>query len=320
MAERIVFFGSPDFAVPSLEALIENGMEPVLVVTQPDRPTGRGREPTPTKVKSFALEKGLEVECIGGFRKSGIIDRLKELRPDYLVVVAFGLFLPDEVLGIAKANINLHASLLPAYRGASPINHAILNGDCFTGVTTIEMAKEMDSGPIYLQRIVPIDPFESAGELSDRLALVGAGLLVETIKRIDECSLKPVPQGEDGVSFARKLAKKDGAIPWETDAISVHNHIRGMHPWPGSFFYHDGNYIKVLKAEPVDVVKRSEPAGTVIHTGNEGIEVACGLGVVRLKVLQAEGRKALEASTFLRGYRMNAGDILRSDREIQEEK
>jgi len=311
MADKVVFFGSPDFAVPSLEALMENDLKPVLVVTQPDRPTGRGKKLTPTKVKSFALSKGLEVECIGGFKKSGILDKLRAVEPDYFVVVAFGLFLPDEALRIASvANINLHASLLPAYRGASPINHAILNGDSFTGVTTIEMAKEMDSGPIYLQRVVPIDPFESAGELSERLAVIGAELLVETIERIEKDSLEPVPQGDEGVSFAGKLTKKDGAIPWETDAISVHNHIRGMHPWPGSFCYHHGKYIKIIKAEPVDMVKRGEPAGTVLYAGDEGIEVACGVGAVRLKVLQAEGKKILEASSFLRGYRLDAGDLL----------
>lgn len=314
MAEKVVFFGSPDFAIPSLQALIKYGLKPVLVVTQPDRPVGRGRKPSPTRVKSFALDAGIDVECIDGFRKSGILDRLRTIEPDFFIVVAFGLFLPDEALKIAsRANINLHASLLPAYRGASPVNYAILNGDNFTGVTTIEMERQMDSGPIYLQRAVPIDPFENAGELSRKLARVGAELLIETVERILNDSLKPVPQSDRGVSFARKLTKKDGAIPWKADAISVHNHIRGMNPWPGSFCYHGKKYIKVIEAEPVDMVERIEPYGSIVGVCDEGIDVACAAGAVRLKELQAQGKKPLSASEFLRGYRLNIGDILKSN-------
>jgi len=313
MSHRIVFFGSPDFAVESLEALIEGGFDVPLVVTQPDRQSGRGKRLTPTPVKDFSEKKGISVECISSFKDTDIVEKLNKLGPDFLVVVAFGLFLPDSVLKIArKGNINLHASLLPAYRGASPINHAIVNGEQFTGVTTIEMVREMDAGPIYLQRVVPIEPFESAGDLSRKLSGIGAELLVETLTGIAEGKLKARPQGEEGVSFAYKLKKSDGEIPWDKDAIGVHNHIRGMNPWPGSYSYFKGKYVKVYEAEPFSMMTVNSKPGTVVEVNSGGIFVACGRGVIRLKKVQFEGRKALDVSELLKGYSIRAREVFGS--------
>lgn len=308
---RVVFFGSPDFALPSLNILLPTAYRPILVVTQPDRPSGRGRKPVPTPVRRLAEDNGIPVKVVGSFRNGEAVDELRSLEADFIVVVAFGLIFPPNLLEIAvKANINVHASLLPSYRGASPVNMAIVNGESFTGTTTMEMAESLDSGPIYLQRVMPIDPMESAGELSERLSKQGASLLLDTLKGIDSGDLKPVDQPVEGVSTARRLEKRNGLIPWDKDALSVHNHIRGMNPWPGSYTYYRGSYIKVHRAEPYDLIQRSRPPGFIIGAAVEGILVACGRGAVRLKRLQCEGKNPLDASDFLRGFALDAGEIM----------
>jgi methionyl-tRNA formyltransferase len=240
-----------------------------------------------------------------------VIDRLRSLEPDFSVVVAFGLIFPVSVLGIpARGSINLHASLLPSYRGASPVNGAIVGGELFTGITTMEMVKALDAGPIYLQRTVPIDPMENAGELSDRLAAEGAPLLVETLKGIEAGMIESVPQPEQDVPSAPKLGKRDGLIPWDRDSIAVHNHIRGMNPWPGSFTYHRGRYIKVHRAQPWDCIPHDHRPGRILVCEGEHIIIACGSGAVRLVRLQSEGKRPLDAAPFLRGYPLEAGEVL----------
>jgi methionyl-tRNA formyltransferase len=309
--ERTVFFGSPAFALPSLEALAASEFAPALVVTQPDRPAGRGKKVVPTPVHALAERKGIPVQIVESFGEAGVIDRLRDAAPDFTVVVSFGKILPREVLDVAKrGNINLHASLLPRYRGASPVVGAIVNGDPFTGVTIMEMAEALDTGPIYLQTIVGIDPFESAGRLSERLAAAGAPLLVETLRRISREGLRPVPQPEEGVVKSPLLRKEDGRIPWEKDALAVHNHIRGMNPWPGGFCWYRGAYLKVHEAEPRDLVPRGALPGAILEAKGDSILVACGRGMVRLITLQAEGKRALPASEFLRGFALERGEIL----------
>ena len=308
---RVVFFGSPDFALPSLNALIGSPFSPELVVTQPDRPAGRGREVTPTPVRRLAEEKGIDTLVVGNFRESDAADRILALKPDFFVVVAFGLIFPLSVLKIVtRASVNLHASLLPAYRGASPINHAIVNGELFTGVSTMEMVKTLDAGPVYLQRVFAIDPLENAGELSQRLAGQGGALLVETLRGIEEGALHPVQQPEEGVSFAPRLAKSDGEIPWQRNAIGVHNHIRGMNPWPGSFTHYEGGYLKVHGAVPWDLVPRGLEPGRIIRADGEGIVVACGAGSIRITRVQIEGKRPLDAGEFLRGFPLKEGAVL----------
>jgi methionyl-tRNA formyltransferase len=309
--ERVVFFGSPAFSLASLEALAASEFKPVLVVTQPDKPAGRGKKLTPTPVRELAELKGIPVRVVESLRSGSILDELRAAAPDFFVVVSFGKLLPREALAIAgTGNLNLHASLLPRYRGASPVNSAIVNGDSFTGVTTMEMAEALDAGPMYLQKIVGIDPMEDAGRLSERLALEGAPLLVETLRRIRSEGLRPVPQPQEGVVKAPLLRKNDGLIPWELDALAVHNHIRGMNPWPGSFTYYRGVSIKIHEAEPRDLVPHTRTPGLILEAKGNTIIVGCGRGAVRLNTLQAEGRRSHGASEFLRGFPLEGGEVL----------
>lgn len=306
---RIVFFGSPDFAVPSLEALSAGSMRPVLVVTQPDRPAGRGRRRTATAVRRTAERLGIETAVIESFRGGEGRERLAASDADFFVVAAFGLIFPGTVLGLPRvAPVNLHASLLPAWRGASPVNMAIASGDRITGVSTMRMVRELDAGPVYLRRPVEIGPRETAGELSGRLAALGAELLVETLERIVSEGLEPSEQAAEGISYAPRLSKRDGAIPWKREAPAVHDHIRGMNPWPGSHTSFGGSPLKVLEAEPAPESGRDADPGTVIDTAGGAVTVACGRGTVRLLRLQAEGRRPLPADQFLRGFRLAPGD------------
>jgi methionyl-tRNA formyltransferase len=251
------------------------------------------------------------VLVLESFRAGGVLDRIREAAPDFCVVVSFGKIFPKDALAIAgKGNINLHASLLPAYRGASPINRAIVNGEPWSGLTTMEMAEALDAGPIYLQRMVPIGAQENAGAYAASLAAHGAPLLTETLRKICSDGLRPVPQPAEGVSTAPLLRKEDGLIPWERDAVSVHNHIRGMNPWPGSFTYCRGAYLKILDAEPYDLVPRAAPPGLILRASGDSIVVGCGRGAVRLNVLQAEGKRPLDAARFLQGYSLAQGEAL----------
>ena len=311
---RVVFFGSPEFAIPSLKVLTESEYRPALVVTQPDRPAGRGKKLVPTPVRSWAEANGLEVEMVGSFKHGDVGVRLSSLEPAFFVVVAFGLIFPEGILRIAsKANINVHASLLPAYRGASPVNMAIVNGERSTGVTTMEMAKELDAGPIYFQKSVSIGPTENAGELSDRLSREGASILLETLRGIDRGELSPTEQPVEGISMATRLKKSDGLIPWELDAARVHDHIRGMNPWPGSYTYHAGDYLKVHRAETCELGDHPGRHGIVMETDRGGIVVSCGSGAVRITRLQAPGRKAHDAQDFLRGYNLDTGAVFENE-------
>jgi len=306
---KIVFFGSPDFAVPSLEALSAGPMRPALVVTQPDRPAGRGKRATQTPVRTAAGRLGIETAVIGSFRGGEGREMLAAVGADFFVVAAFGLIFPEAVLGMPRvAPVNLHASLLPAWRGASPVNMAIIGGDRITGVSTMRMARELDAGPVYLQRPVEIGERETAGELSDRLAVIGADLLVETLERITANGLEPAPQPEEGISYAPRLRKSDGMIPWDLAARAVHDHIRGMNPWPGSHTIFGGGVLKVHAAEPVPEAHHDSAPGTVLDTTGDAVTVACSSGAVRLLRLQAEGRKPLPADQFLRGFRLVPGD------------
>ncbi len=308
---RVIFLGSPAFAVPSLEALAAAELAPGLVVTQPARPSGRGKKLAPTPVREAAERLGLPVLELESFRGEGVLDRLRAAAPDFLVLASFGRLLPREVLALAtRGNVNLHPSILPRYRGASPIHRAFVNGDLFTGVSTMEMTAALDAGPVYLQRLVAIDPMEDAGTLSGRLAAAGALLVVETLRRIVAEGIAPVPQAEEGVVLAPLLAKQDGLVPWELDAVAVHNHIRGMNPWPGSFTWRRGSYLKVCRAEPRDLLARPETPGTVIEAAEGGVIVACGTGTVALLELQAEGRRAHACGEFLRGCPIERGEIL----------
>lgn len=309
--ERVIFFGSPAFALPSLDALAASELRPALVVTQPDRPAGRGRRTRPTPVRERAEALGIPVRILESFRAGDALEALRALEPDFFAVVSFGRIFPAEALAIPRrACVNAHASLLPAWRGASPINAAIVAGDAVTGVTTMEMAAELDAGPTYLRETLPIDPAENAGELSDRLALLGAPLLLRTLRAIAREGLRPVPQDAAAATKAPLLRKADGLVPWGRSAAAVHDHIRGMNPWPGSHAWVRGARIKILRSAPVAGGRGEAAPGTILEARGDAIVVACAPGAVRLVELQAEGRNPLVASEFLRGFPLAEGDVL----------
>jgi methionyl-tRNA formyltransferase len=308
---RVVFFGSPDFAVPSLKALHGSTYRPELVVTQPDRPAGRGRISSPTAVRKAAEELVLPVMVMKSFRDDGAFEILAGLEPDLFIVAAFGLIFPKKALELpAVACVNVHASLLPRWRGASPINMAVAAGDAETGISIMRMVKALDAGPVYARKTVTVGPMDTAGDLFDRLAEEGGPLLVRTLDRITVEGLEPVEQPEEGVTFAPLLKKSDGLIDWNKKALSVHNHIRGMNPWPGSHTRAGGRLVKIHRSEPGEGGVDGTKPGMVLKASGGIIEVACASGSVRLTMLQAEGRKILPADEFLRGSGLQEGAVL----------
>jgi methionyl-tRNA formyltransferase len=310
VSERLVsvFMGTPRFAVPALEALAE-ASELRLVVTQPDRPAGRGRrlEPPPVKIAAEALEvEVIQPEVVKGKRFAG---RIAGLQPDLLVTAAFGRILGPSLLAVPRLGcLNVHASLLPRYRGAAPISRAILAGDTSTGVSITRMVEELDAGPVFHRIEIEIGPDETAGELSERLSRLGAEALVEVLTRFDE--LEPFEQSPDEVSWAPALEKRDGVIDWSRPAGELHNHVRGMHPWPCATTTLDGTRLKVHRAMVIEGAARSERPGTVLQNSSLGLDVACGQGVLRLLELQLPGRKRLDARQFYAGRFARIGTIL----------
>jgi len=303
-----VFMGTPRFAVPALEALSE-ATRIALVVTQPDRPAGRGRvlEPPPIKVAAEAL--GIEVAQPAVVKGRRFADRIASLGPDLLVTAAFGRLLGRSLLAVPRFGcLNVHASLLPRHRGAAPINRAILAGDERTGVSIIGMVEQLDAGPVYHAVETEIGPDETAGELSERLALLGAEALRHVIAHVGE--IEPAEQDPAGVSWAPSLAKADGAIDWSRTAAELHDHVRGMHPWPCAATVLDGEPLKVHRARVAADMSGPSRPGTVLAHSAAGLDVACGDGALRLLALQLPGRKRLDAAQFHAGRRVDVGTVL----------
>ena len=297
--------GSADFSLPILKALSE-GEEVLAVVTQPDRPRGRGQRVVPTPVKEWAEGKGIPVLEPQGL-KGPFLEEVRGIGPEAIVVAAYGRILPSELLRLPPLGcINVHPSLLPKYRGAAPVNWAIIRGEIETGVTTFLMDERMDSGPILLQRRVRIGEGETASELLGRLAELGAELLLETLKRWRRGEIEPRPQREEEATFAPKLRKEDGLIDWKREAREINNLIRGAQPWPGAYTFLRGKLLKVHRARVGS--GRGEP-GEVISL-EEGIEVACGEGSLLLQEVQLEGRRRVLWEDFLRGYPLSIGERL----------
>jgi methionyl-tRNA formyltransferase len=307
---KVVFMGTPDFAVPSLRALIDGGVDILLVVTQPDRPRGRGRGLLPPPVKVVAEESGIEVAQPVKISDPGFMDKIRGLNPDLIVVAAFGQFLPKELLDIPPMGcVNVHASVLPKYRGAAPANWAILRGEKVTGVTTILLNEGMDAGDMLLVKETPIGEDETAGELTERLADIGAGLLVETITGLEKGTINPVPQDHDKKTLAPMLKKEDGRIDWERSPGEIKNHVRGMTPRPGAFTTLSGEVLKVFKVDVTDG-KADGRAGEVVGITESGIVVAAKGGGVVITELQAPGKRRMGAGEFLRGKGIETGTIL----------
>jgi methionyl-tRNA formyltransferase len=306
---RIVFMGTPDFAVPSLRKLHEAGHDVVLVVTQPDRPAGRGRALRSPPVKVAALELGLPVEQHDSVKTDDFVARLRDLAPDVVVVAAFGQILSEAILDCPRlGSINVHASLLPRYRGVAPINWVIMNGETETGVTTMFMARKVDAGEIILTRETDIGDAETAGELYYRLADLGAELLIETLELVEAGTAPRVAQDPEQVTYARKLKKSDAEVDWSGEADRVYDRIRGTTPWPGAFTWYRGKVLRVLGASRGDDTGQRGAPGEVLALDDErGIEVAAGSGSVWLTRVKPEGKGAMDAAAFVRGYRPEVG-------------
>ena len=293
---RIVFMGTPEFALPSLKMLVNEGYEVSAVVTQPDKPKGRGNKLTPPPVKEYALDKGIAVLQPEKVRTKDFAKTLYTINPDLAVVVAYGKILPPEVLGVPRLGcINVHGSLLPKYRGAAPMQWAIINGEKTTGVTTIFMDAGMDTGDILLKREVEIPDDMTAGELHDKLSGIGAETLRDTLRRIEEGTLVRMPQCDGEATYAPMLKKDAGAIDWNKPSQEIHNLVRGTNPWPGAFTFYNGWRLRIWKTrtaetspERVNIFK----AGTICSCGREGIMVAAGRGMVNILEIQFDcGRK-----------------------------
>lgn len=316
---RIVFLGTPQFAVPALAALARRH-EVALVLTQPDRPKGRGRRIAEPPVKRLALELGLPVLQPERLDEVGLRPQLERAGAAAAVVVAYGLKLPDWLLALPpRGTINLHGSLLPAWRGAAPVNRAVINGDAETGVTTMLVVSKMDAGPLLLQRRTPIGPEETAGEVGARLAELGAGLLVVTLDALAAGTVQARAQDETLVTFAPKLRKEDGLIDWSKPARRIVDLVRGVNPWPGAYTHLAGKPLKIWKAAvaaaPAAGASRPSTAaapGTILAASlHAGLVVACGGGeAVALLNVQTEGKKPLPTAEFLRGHSLPPQTLL----------
>ena len=306
--QRLIFLGTPEFAVPTLQELIERGEEILAVVTQPDRPKGRGQQLAAPPVKWLAEQHGIPVLQPVKVRAPEFIEIMRELAPDLIVVVAFGQILPKALLDIpVQGCINVHASLLPRYRGAAPINWCIINGETETGVTTMQMDVGLDTGDMLVIKSTPIDPEEDSRALHDRLALLGAETLMGTLDLLRAGRLIPQKQDDALTCYAPMLKKEDGELDWRKEAQAIRNLVRGVTPWPGAFTFLDGKTVKVFR---VNSANGSGPPGMILRADRQGLEVACGSGSLMIEELQLEGRKRLKAGEFLAGCKIEPGAIL----------
>ena len=311
---KVIFMGTPDFSVGTLEALVEAGYEVVLAVSQPDKPKGRGKEMQFTPVKECALKYNIPVYQPRRVREAECIEELRKYNADIMVVVAFGQILPKEILEMAPYGcVNVHASLLPKYRGSAPIQWAIINGEEVTGVTTMQMDEGLDTGDMLLKTEIPIEEKETGGSLFDKLAAAGAKLCVETLEALQNKTVSPVPQGETTTAYAKMLDKQLGNIDWTKRAVEIERLIRGLTPWPSAYTDWNGKVMKIWDAEvdfkTVEIVE-ARP-GTIVKVEKDAFYVQTGDGLLKVLELQIPGKKRMDAGAFLRGYQVKAGEMLK---------
>ncbi len=300
--------GTPEFAVPSLTALLDAGYVPAAVATGPDRPRGRGQEVTPTPVKETAQEAGIDrILQPEDVTDPAFAEAVSDLAPDVIAVVAYKILPPAVFTAADEGAFNLHGSLLPKYRGAAPINHAIMAGETETGVTTFFLEPSVDTGDIILQKRMAIGPNETAGEVHDRMKELGAEAVVETVRQIDEGTVETRPQDDDEATPAPKIHDEDCEIPWDRSAEDVHNHVRGLSPHPGAWTTHNDTRLKLYRT------RRADGTGTPgeVLRADDRLVVACGTEAVEVLTLQQPGRNRLDAADFLNGYALAVGDRLR---------
>lgn len=310
---RIVFMGTPDFSVPALRALVEAGHQVTAVVTQPDKPKGRGKDVQMTPVKIQALEYGIPVYQPVKVKTPEFVEVLKKEAPDAIVVIAFGQILSKEILDLPKYGcVNIHASLLPKYRGAAPIQWAVIDGEKETGVTTMMMDVGLDTGDILETKVIPLDPKETSGSLFEKLSEAGGPLILSTLEKLEKGTITRTPQGESGTSYAKMLTKTLGDINWTMSATAIERLIRGLNPWPSAYTQWEGKTMKIWEAEVEDVVETidTHEPGTITEVTKHGFKVQTGKGRLAIKSLQIPGKKRMEADAFLRGYHIEEGEKL----------
>ncbi|MEC4891205.1 MAG: methionyl-tRNA formyltransferase [Nitrospira sp.] len=318
---RIVFMGTPEFAVPSLEALLASDDQVVGIVTQPDRPKGRGQVLTPSPIKVIAQREHLPLLQPLKIKAPEFLEALAAWKPDLIAVTAFGRILPGSVLTLPPMGcVNVHGSLLPKYRGAAPVQWAVINGERETGITTMLMDEGMDTGAMLLQESLAIDPDDTAGTIAPRLAAIGGRLLVETIRQLKAGTITPLPQDHSRATMAPILKKEDGLIDWTMSASQLSNRVRGLSPWPGAYTFLDGERWMIWKASHRAMDKQGAP-GTIVGVTKQVIQVATGEGVLEVTEVQPANSKRLTVAQFLAGHhvaagqRFDAGPSLPNDRE-----
>lgn len=312
---RIVFMGTPEFAVPSLQALLAADPEAVGrmvgVVTQPDRPKGRGHQLAPPPIKVLALQAGLPVLQPAKMKDPDFLEALRNWTPDVIAVTAFGRILPPAILDLPPMGcVNVHGSLLPKYRGAAPIQWAIINGETETGITTMRMDPGLDTGPMLMRETVPIHPTETAGDLAARLAPLGGCLLVETIVGLKSGTLHPVPQDHAKATLAPLLKKEDGVLNWKEAATALSNRIRGLTPWPGAYTYHGEERWQIWRAQAAPVGCAEAALGTILEITKDALRVATGKGALLIQEIQPASGKRLSIGQYLAGHHVAVGALL----------
>ena len=310
---KIIFMGTPDFAVAALDALCRDGQEVILAVTQPDRQKGRGRKVIQTPVKECALKWGVPVFQPARIREPEAVGQIRSLSPDLIVVAAFGQILPQELLDIPRLGcINIHASLLPRLRGAAPIQWSVINGDPESGITLMQMNAGLDTGDILFQESLPIGPQETGESLYEKLAQLGGEMIVKYLPAIAAGEVSPVKQDDSLSTYAPMLRKEMGEIDWSMPAPQIEQRMRGMLPWPGAYTTLDGRTLKIWKAQvrPSDPAYAGAAPGTVLYTDKKSICVAAGSGTLAILEVQAEGKKRMETDAFLRGTAIADGTVL----------
>ena len=307
---KIVFMGTPDFSVETLKQILAAGHEVSLVVTQPDRPRGRGKKPSFSPVKEYAMEQNIPCFQPEKIRDESCMEILQKEQADIFVVVAFGQILPQRILDIPKYGcMNVHASLLPKYRGAAPVQWSVINGDAETGVTTMRMDAGMDTGDILLQERIAIAPDETGGSLFDKLAVAGGALCVKTLSRIEDGTIESIPQDHEAATYTRMISKQDGEIDFTLPAERIECLIRGMNPWPSAYTRIGNKMLKIWEADVIAQKDAHQP-GEIFDVTKDAFCVAAGEGALKILSLQLEGKKRMNTADFLRGYTLENGDCL----------
>lgn len=309
---KIIFMGTPDFSVPTLKTLIESEHEIVACYTQPDKPKGRGKKLQMSPVKEVCLEAGIPVYQPKRIRSAENAEEFKAIDADVAVVIAYGQILTTEILDSPKYGcINIHASLLPKYRGAAPYQWAVINGETTTGITTMQMDAGIDTGDMLLKSVIDIEPKETAGSLHDKLMLAGGDLILETLKQVEDGTLNPIKQDDSMSTHAPMLDKNYGKINWHKSAVEIENLIRGLNPWPSAFTFLDDKLLKIWSAEVLtDYGKEYTPGAICEVLPKEGFIVKCEDGALLIKEVQLQGKKRMDATAFMNGYDIVKGSIL----------